>query len=194
MGGTDAIKMLAEKLVLLLQQRGLTVATAESCTGGRIAAAITSVAGCSAVMLGGVVAYHNNVKAKVLGVSENVLAEYGAVSEPVVRQMVQGVAALTGADCAVATSGIAGPGGGTPGKPVGTVWVALKVGDVVAVAEKSVSNNFFKKLKEDDTFVAAPKWLDRDKNTLQGKVLAMPTKADIDFDIAVHLIVELYSK
>ena len=70
----------------------------------------------------------------------------------------------------------------------------VKAGDVVAVCEKSVSNNFFKKLKEDDTFVAAPKWLDRDKNTLTGKVIAMPTKADIDFDIAVHLIVELYSK
>ena len=70
----------------------------------------------------------------------------------------------------------------------------IKVGDVIAVSEKSASNNFFKKLKEDDAFVAAPKWLDRDKNTLQGKVLAMPTQADIDFDIAVHLIVELYSK
>ena len=70
----------------------------------------------------------------------------------------------------------------------------IKVGDVVAVSEKASSNAFFKKLKEDDAFVAAPKWLDRDKNTLQGKVIAMPTKADIDFDIAVHLIVELYSK
>ena len=70
----------------------------------------------------------------------------------------------------------------------------VKTGDVVAVCEKSVSNNFFKALKEADTFVAAPKWLDRDKNTLTGKVIAMPTKADIDFDIAVHLIVELYSK
>ena len=70
----------------------------------------------------------------------------------------------------------------------------IKAGDVVAVCEKSVSNNFFKALKEADTFVAAPKWLDRDKNTLTGKVVAMPTKADIDFDIAVHLIVELYSK
>ena len=67
-------------------------------------------------------------------------------------------------------------------------------GDVVAVCEKSVSNNFFKKLKEDDAFVAAPKWRDRDKNTMSGKVVAMPTKEDIDFDIAVHLIVELYSK
>ena len=70
----------------------------------------------------------------------------------------------------------------------------IKVGDVIAVSEKSASNAFFKGLKEADAFVAAPKWLDRDKNTLQGKVVAMPTKADIDFDIAVHLIVELYSK
>ena len=70
----------------------------------------------------------------------------------------------------------------------------IKVGDVIAVSEKSVSNNFFKALKEADAFVAAPKWLDRDKNTLTGKVIAMPTKADIDFDIAVNLIVELYSK
>ena len=70
----------------------------------------------------------------------------------------------------------------------------VKEGDVVAVCEKSVSNNFFKALKEADAFVAAPKWLDRDKNTLTGKVVAMPTQADIDFDIAVHLIVELYSK
>ena len=70
----------------------------------------------------------------------------------------------------------------------------IKTGDVVAVCEKSASNAFFKGLKEADAFVAAPKWLDRDKNTLTGKVIAMPTKADIDFDIAVHLIVELYSK
>ena len=70
----------------------------------------------------------------------------------------------------------------------------VKTGDVVAVCEKSASNAFFKALKEADAFVAAPKWLDRDKNTLQGKVIARPTQADIDFDIAVHLIVELYSK
>ena len=70
----------------------------------------------------------------------------------------------------------------------------VKAGDVVAVSEKSGSNAFFKKLKEDDAFVAAPKWLDRDKNTMTGKVVALPTQADIDFEIAVHLIVELYSK
>ena len=70
----------------------------------------------------------------------------------------------------------------------------IKAGDVVAVCEKSVSNAFFKNLKEADAFVAAPKWLDRDKNTLTGKVIAMPTQADIDFEIAENLIVELYSK
>lgn len=125
------IRERAARVVALLQSRGLTIAAAESCTGGSLAAAITSVPGCSSVMLGGVVAYHNSVKAKALGVSEETLAVHGAVSEPVVRQMALGVSALTGADCAVATSGIAGLGGGTADKPVGTVWVALKVADMV---------------------------------------------------------------
>ena len=80
------------------------------------------------------------------------------------------------------------------GKRVNIPSYMVSVGDVIAVSEKSASNNRFKMLKEADKFVAAPRWLDRDKNTLQGKVVAMPTKADIDFDIAVHLIVELYSK
>ena len=70
----------------------------------------------------------------------------------------------------------------------------MSLNDVIAVCEKSASNNRFKKMKEDDAFVAAPKWLDRDKNNLSGKVIAMPTKDDIDFEIAEHLIVELYSK
>jgi nicotinamide-nucleotide amidase len=127
------IANLAAELVGLLQEKGLTMATAESCTGGAVSAAVTSVAGCSSVMLGGVVAYSNSVKTGVLGVDEAVLAGHGAVSEPVVRQMVAGVAALLGADCAVATSGIAGPGGGTPEKPVGTVWIAAKAGEMVGV-------------------------------------------------------------
>ena len=80
------------------------------------------------------------------------------------------------------------------GKRVNIPSYLVKVNDVVAVCEKSVSNAFFKGLKEADAFVAAPKWLDRDKNNLVGKVIAMPTQADIDFDIAVHLIVELYSR
>ena len=80
------------------------------------------------------------------------------------------------------------------GKKVNIPSYQVKVGDVIAVSEKSCSNNRFKKLKEDDVFVAAPKWLDRDKNTLTGKVIALPTKEDIDFEIAEHLIVEYYSK
>lgn len=80
------------------------------------------------------------------------------------------------------------------GKRVNIPSYLVGVGDVIAVSEKSASNNRFKKLKEDDKFVAAPKWLDRDKNTLQGKVIALPARDDIDFEIAENLIVELYSK
>lgn len=80
------------------------------------------------------------------------------------------------------------------GKRVNIPSYMVRVGDVVAVCEKSCSNNRFKKMKEDNAFVAAPKWLDRDTNTLQGKVIGLPTKEDIDFEIAEHLIVELYSK
>ena len=80
------------------------------------------------------------------------------------------------------------------GKRVNIPSYMVKVGDVIAVCEKSCSNNRFKKMKEDNAFVAAPKWLDRDTNNLQGKVIGVPTKEDIDFEIAEHLIVELYSK
>ncbi len=80
------------------------------------------------------------------------------------------------------------------GKRVDVPSYLVDVGDVIAVSEKSSSNNRFKKLKEDDAFIAAPKWLDRDKNTLTGKVIALPARDDIDFEIAENLIVELYSK
>lgn len=128
-----SIRELAAELVTLLAERSLTVATAESCTGGAIASTITKVPGCSDVMLGGVVAYHNDIKHRILGVSKDTLFRYGAVSEATVREMVIGVSERFGASCAVATSGIAGPGGGTPEKPVGTVWVAVKVADRVDV-------------------------------------------------------------
>lgn len=127
----DVLPALAAKLVAALEERSLTIATAESCTGGAVSQAVTSVAGCSAVMRGAVVAYHNDVKSAVLGVSPETLEMVGAVSEEVVEQMVCGVARLMMADCAIATSGIAGPGGGTAEKPVGTVWVAVKIGNLV---------------------------------------------------------------
>ena len=116
--------MPAEILGDLLRSRKLTVATAESCTGGNIAHEITTVAGCSDYYKGSVVSYANSVKGNQLGVSRGILESEGAVSEPVVRQMAEGVAALLQTDCAIATSGIAGPGGGTTEKPVGTVWMA----------------------------------------------------------------------
>lgn len=118
----------AQILLRELEKRGLRVATAESCTGGNIAAAITAVAGASRCFNGSVVAYSNEVKHRVLGVLADTLEAHGAVSLPVVEEMARGVAALCQADCAIATSGIAGPGGGTPQKPVGTVCMAVKAG------------------------------------------------------------------
>lgn len=104
---------------------GATLSVAESCTGGAIASRFTAMAGASAYFLGGVVAYSNGVKAEVLGVDRSDLESYGAVSEQVVEQMARGVRRLTGSDYSIATSGIAGPDGGTPEKPVGTVWIAV---------------------------------------------------------------------
>lgn len=114
-----------------LRSRHLTVGTAESCTGGYIAHLITRVAGSSDYFCGGVISYSNEVKQQVLGVSEESLAQFGAVSRPVVEQMAVGAIRVLGCDCAVATSGIAGPGGATPGKPVGTVWIAAALKDKV---------------------------------------------------------------
>lgn len=120
--GDDAIE---KQLGAFLLERGATVATAESCTGGEIAHLITSVPGSSAYFKGSVVAYANEVKERVLGVDAGVLEREGAVSEPVVLQMAEGVKRLMGTDYAVATSGVAGPGGGTEEKPVGTVWIGV---------------------------------------------------------------------
>lgn len=103
----------------------VTVATAESCTGGNIAHLITQVPGASAYFLGGIVAYANEVKTNVLGVSVQDLQQYGAVSETVALQMAQGARRITGADWAISITGIAGPDGGTAEKPVGTVWIGL---------------------------------------------------------------------
>ena len=108
----------------LLKQQGMTIATAESCTGGRLAAALNAQSGASAYYMGSVVAYDNSIKQQVLGVQHDTLLQYGAVSEQTVLQMAEGVRTLMHTDYAIATSGIAGPTGGTPDKPVGTVWIA----------------------------------------------------------------------
>lgn len=129
-------KTLGEEVGERLRSRKLTMGTAESCTGGRIANMITLVAGSSDYFLGGIVSYSNEVKHHVLGVSEESLRRHGAVSREVVEQMAEGAIRTLGCDCSVATSGIAGPGGGTPEKPVGTVWIAA------ALKEKVVSHCF----------------------------------------------------
>lgn len=119
----------AEVLLQELTKKHLTISTAESCTGGNIARLITSIPGASEAMSGGVVAYSNEVKQRLLGVNTDSLQQYGAVSIPVVEQMALGACRATGSSIAVATSGIAGPGGGTPQKPVGTVCIAAAKAD-----------------------------------------------------------------
>lgn len=130
---------LAETLGERLSENGKTVATAESCTGGNIAHLITLVAGSSRYYKGSVVSYANEVKEKVLGVRAGDLQQYGAVSEEVVKQMAEGVKKLLKTDYAIATSGIAGPSGGSDEKPVGTVWIAV-AGERGCVAEKFLFN------------------------------------------------------
>jgi nicotinamide-nucleotide amidase len=120
----------------LLQARGETIAVAESCTGGRIASALTAVSGSSKSFLGGIVAYDNAVKVSQLGVAEATLAAHGAVSEETAVEMAQGARERLGTTHAMATTGIAGPDGGTADKPVGLVWFALAVG------ERTKSYNF----------------------------------------------------
>lgn len=115
----------AERLGALLRARGLTVATAESCTGGLVGAAITAAAGSSDYYLGGVVAYANAAKVRLLGVDPQDVTTFGAVSAEVARAMAEGARFRLGADVAVSVTGIAGPGGGSPGKPVGLVYIGV---------------------------------------------------------------------
>lgn len=122
----------------MLKERNLTVSTAESCTGGNIAARITSVPGCSAYFKGSIIAYSNDVKNELLKVSKDTLNQFGAVSEEVVKEMVNGAMNSLKTDCAVAVSGIAGPDGGTTDKPVGTVWIAAAYEKTVLTSKQVV--------------------------------------------------------
>ena len=114
----------ARALLDAARARGLMIALAESCTGGMVAAALTDVAGSSAVVERGFVTYSNAAKRDLLGVPAELIGRHGAVSEPVARAMAEGARAASPADLAVAVTGVAGPGGGTPEKPVGLVWFA----------------------------------------------------------------------
>lgn len=121
------LEMIVERIGELLREQKRSLASAESCTGGLVSSLVTDVAGSSDWFVGGVVAYTNALKSRFLGVEENVFLRSGAVSRECVEAMVRGVCSVTGSDMGVALSGIAGPGGGSAEKPVGTVWVAWSV-------------------------------------------------------------------
>lgn len=129
MADHEALNALATAVVTELSAAGKAVATAESCTGGWVAKAITDVPGSSACFGYGIVTYSNGAKESMLGVSNQTLVDNGSVSEPAVREMAAGALNLSGADIAIAVSGVAGPDGGSDEKPVGTVWFAWAVRD-----------------------------------------------------------------
>lgn len=130
--------MKLHEIVTALIEHKITIATAESCTGGKIAAAITDVPGASEIFGYGMVTYSNDAKIKILGVKEETLAAHGAVSPETAYEMAAGLKRVSGADVAVSVTGIAGPGGGSPEKPVGLVYMGIAYGDDVFVKK-----NFF---------------------------------------------------
>ena len=121
----DAVVQKAEGVVALARERKISLSCAESCTGGLVGAAITSVAGSSEVFQGGIISYSNDVKHRILGVDQRILDTYGAVSEECARAMAQGASRVLKTQVAISITGIAGPDGGVPGKPVGTVWFGI---------------------------------------------------------------------
>ena len=137
----DQISQLATELGLLLKALNAQVTTAESCTGGGIAEAITRIAGSSAWFEAGFVTYSNQQKTRQLEVPEPLFTQVGAVSREVVEAMVRGAQRQSGARFAVAVSGVAGPGGGSPEKPVGTVWLAWGAGDEVSSERRHFPGN-----------------------------------------------------
>lgn len=128
----------ARALLAALEARGQTLATAESCTGGLIAAALTAIAGSSSVVMAGYVTYSNAAKVRMVGVTESSLAAHGAVSEAVAREMAEGALARAEVDIALSCTGIAGPGGATPGKPVGLVFIGCARRGAPTVVERHV--------------------------------------------------------
>jgi PncC family amidohydrolase len=128
-----------ERILEVCKERGLTVAVAESCTGGLVGHLLTNAPGASAVFMGGVIAYDNEVKIKLLGVEAETIRKYGAVSKETAEEMAVGVRKALGTDAGLAITGIAGPGGGTVEKPVGTVFVAAATKNGVTVERLGLS-------------------------------------------------------
>ncbi len=128
----------ARSLLALMEGKGLTLATAESCTGGLIAAALTAIAGSSSVVMAGFVTYANDAKHKMVGVRQESLAQHGAVSAEVAQEMAEGARMRAGVSLALSCTGIAGPGGATPGKPVGLVFIGCAREGAATLVERHV--------------------------------------------------------
>ena len=128
----------ARSLLALMDTKGMTLATAESCTGGLIAAALTAIAGSSSVVMAGFVTYANDAKQKMVGVQPETLAAHGAVSEEVAREMAEGARERAGVSLALSCTGIAGPGGATPGKPMGLVFIGCTREGAATIVERHV--------------------------------------------------------
>ena len=143
----------AVKVVELLKEKNLTITTAESCTGGLIAKMITDVSGASGVFGCGIISYANEIKMSLLNVRKETLEKYGAVSEQTVREMADGAAAVSGADIAVAVSGIAGPLSDETSKPVGLIYIAVKYNGKCTI--KKLCNSFSENIRENNRLSAA---------------------------------------
>lgn len=142
------IFLLSKDVITAGLKTGTTVATAESCTGGLIGAAITATPGSSTVFHGGIIAYHNSVKINQLAVEKTAIDDHGAVSEIVAKQMAQGCRERLNVDIAVSVTGVAGPGGGSIEKPVGTVWIGIAHGDEVTAKLHNFPNQTRNKVRD----------------------------------------------
>lgn len=147
------MKDYASEAVRLLNEKKLKLTTAESCTGGLISKMITDISGASGVFECGIVSYSNSIKHTILGVKNETLAQYGAVSEQTVREMAQGALSVSGADVAVAVSGIAGPQSDGTQKPVGLIYIAAATSDTVKI--KKINNVFNVNIRENNRNSAA---------------------------------------
>ncbi len=154
------MEQLAAQVGAALKAHGMMLATAESCTGGGVASAVTEIAGSSSWFDRGFVTYSNQAKSDMLGVLPDTIMRFGAVSEAVVREMVAGALSHSQAQVALAVSGIAGPGGGTPEKPVGTVWFAWGVKDGMIVARTHLLPGNRAEIREQATGIALQGVLD----------------------------------
>lgn len=154
-------KATAEQVLRLCAQQGLTLAAAESCTGGLAAKELTDIPGASRVFLGGVVSYTDQVKRQLLHVPDKLLERCGAVSEPVARAMALGVRVLTGADLALSVTGLAGPDGDDRGNPVGTVFIALSAADGTRLRALHLTGDraSIRRQSVDEMWALAAEWL-----------------------------------